>query len=484
MKAQTGEGRLQVTLTALRERVAADPDDVGRNELAWLAARVAAAEATRAWADRSGDALATQVAEASEALALGEDAIELGRRHAAIARAARPLEDVGASAEECALRSRYRAFADREVRPNAEAIHRENLPVPDSIIEGAAALGLFDLSSGDRRHMLIATEELSAASLNAAGSLITRPEILIRALRNAGTPAQRARWLPDITGGRRMVAVAVTEPDTGSDVAALHECTAEPAGARWVLNGRKRFAGFSGRAELMAVLARTNPDGRRGLSLFVVEKPRIDDLDFVHEQPEGGRLVATAIPILGYRGMRTYDLLFESYLTPEDALIGAEGQGFYLQLDGFSSGRLQTAGRAVGVMQAALGEAFAYTRRRVVFGSPIADLQLAQATLGSMVMRLESSRQLSYRAAALLDAGRPQEGGDPGAGQMEASLAKLYAAHQAETVTRDAMQLHGGIGYSEATPVSRYFVDGRVLPIFEGAEEVLALRVVARQLLR
>ncbi|MGH7910970.1 MAG: acyl-CoA dehydrogenase family protein, partial [Candidatus Dormibacteraceae bacterium] len=228
--------------------------------------------------------------------------------------------------------------------------------------------------------------------------------------------------------------------------------------------------------ELMAVLARTNPDGRRGLSLLVVEKPRIDAVDFTDEQPGGGRLVGTSIPILGYRGMRTYDLLFEDYLTPVDALIGAEGRGFYLQLEGFSRGRLQTAGRAVGVAQAALAEAFGYTRQRRVFGSPIADHQLAQATLGSMVVRLETARRLSDRAAAQLEGDEPE-------GQMAASLAKLYAAHQAEVVTRDAMQLFGGIGYAETRPVSRYFVDGRVLPIFEGAEEVLALRVVARQLL-
>lgn len=472
--------RLRRHLEDLRARVAAGPDDVGRNRLAWVAAAVEAAEALGDWARQTGDALAGEVAAAALDAALEADPIPLGRRHAAIARRYRPLEDLGASGQERALRRRYREFADREVRPHAETIHRENLPIPDSIVEGLGRLGLFDLSTTGSRHMLIATEELSAASLNAAGSLITRPEILIRALRSAGTEAQRERWLPDITSGRRMVAVAVTEPETGSDVAALHECTAEPRQVggqiRWMLRGRKRFAGFAARAELMAVLARTNPEGRRGLSLLVVEKPRIDALDFVHEQPEGGRLTGTAIPILGYRGMRTYDLLFEDYLTPADGLIGAEGRGFYLQLEGFSRGRLQTAGRAVGVAQAALAEAFRYARERVVFGRPLAEQQLAQATLGSMVVRLEAARQLSYRAAARLDGGEAQ-------GQMGASLAKLYAARQAETITRDAMQLFGGIGYSERTPVSRYFLDARVLPIFEGAEEVLALRVVARRLL-
>ncbi len=463
-------------LNDLLARVRADPDDVGRYELAWAAARAEAADAAREWAANTGDELAGLIAAAAEGVE--DDSLEQARRLARIGGLLKPTEDLGADEEQRLLRARFREFADRVVRPRAAAIHRQQLPIPDEIIEGAAGLGLFNLSSTDFRTMLIATEELSAASLNAAGSLITRPEILVHALLRAGTDEQKARWLPDITNGRKMVAVAVTEPGAGSDVAALGDCLATRAEAGWLLDGRKRWAGFSARAELIAILVRTREGaGHRGLSLFVIEKPRLDQRDFEHHQEAGGLLRGTAIPILGYRGMNTYDLQFERYLVPEQNLIGGPAwldRGFYLQMEAFSVGRLQTAGRSVGVMQAALDAARAYAAQRVVFGSRVADLQLAQASLGGMAVAVNSARQLSYRAARLMD---------QGTGQVQASLAKLFAARMAERVTRDAMQVHGGNGYSEESDVSRYFVDARALTIFEGAEEVLALRVIAKALL-
>jgi (2S)-methylsuccinyl-CoA dehydrogenase len=175
--------------------------------------------------------------------------------------------------------------------------------------------------------------------------------------------------------------------------------------------------------------------------------------------------------------MHTFELSFDGFFAPSDALVGGEewlDRGFYLQMDGFSSGRLQTAARAVGVMQAALDDTVDYTAHRKVFGRMISDFGLPRATIGAMSVRLQAARQLTRMA------GRQVHGGE---GQMESSLAKLYASRMAEYVTRDAVQLHGGMGYAEETDVSRYFVDARVLSIFEGAEEVLALRVIARTLL-
>jgi (2S)-methylsuccinyl-CoA dehydrogenase len=172
--------------------------------------------------------------------------------------------------------------------------------------------------------------------------------------------------------------------------------------------------------------------------------------------------------------MHTFELQFEDYALPPESLIGAEGRGFYLQMEGFSVGRLQTAARATGVTQAAYEDAVAYTEGRTVFGRRVAGLQLPQAMLGRIAARLDASRRLAYHAALLMDRGE---------GQMEASLAKLYASRNAELATRDAMQLFGGMGYGEETEVSRHFVDARVLTIFEGAEEVLALRVIAKALL-
>jgi (2S)-methylsuccinyl-CoA dehydrogenase len=225
------------------------------------------------------------------------------------------------------------------------------------------------------------------------------------------------------------------------------------------------------------ILCRTAEGGHRGLSVFVVEKPAFPGHDFKHTQPDGGSLRGRAIPTLGYRGLHTYEVAFDAYRVPAMALLGGEdwlNRGFYLQMEGFSVGRIQTAGRAVGVMQAALEDALRYAGERRVFGEAIGNLELPSAMLGAAIVRVNAARQLSYRAADLLDAGD---------GQMESSLAKLYASRMAELVTRDAMQLHGAMGYGEETAVSRYFVDARVLSIFEGAEEVLALKVIARNLL-
>ena len=217
------------------------------------------------------------------------------------------------------------------------------------------------------------------------------------------------------------------------------------------------------------------PAGERTAVLLRDGEPEEAQLghDFEHRQDEGGVLRGRAIPTLGYRGLHTFELVFEDYRLPAQALVGEEGRGFYLQMEGFATGRLQTAARAVGVMHAAVRDTLAYTAQRRVFGKPVAEHELARQLIGRMGVRLHASRRLSYAAAELSD-----EGG----GQMEASLAKLYASRMAEYVTRDAMQLFGGMGYGEETDVSRYFVDARVLAIFEGAEEVLALRVIGKAL--
>lgn len=452
---------------------------------AWEAARDAAGSATREWAERTGDQLAVTLAKAAAADRAAETFDGAFDEVAVEALAGRSGADLGLFPEHAMLRSTLRDFADRRLRPQAQAIHRQDLDVPDDVIRGVAALGLFGLSipeeyggslAGRPDHvaMLIGTEELSAASLAAGGSLMTRPEILVRALLSAANEEQKRRWLPAIASGEALVAVAVTEPDAGSDVAAV-ECRARPAGRGWEVTGSKLWCTFAGRAHLLMLLCRTGDreSGHRGLSLFVAEKPSFAGHDFQVVQPAGGRLSGRAIPTLGYRGLHTFELVFERYELPYEALVGEEGRGFYLQMEGFATGRLQTAGRAVGVMQAAVRDTLAYARDRRVFGAPIAEQPVARQMLGRMVTRLEASRQLSYWAARLLD---------DGAGQMEASLAKLYASRMAEYVTRDAMQLFGGMGYGEETDVSRYFVDARVLAIFEGAEEVLALRVIGRAL--
>ena len=327
--------------------------------------------------------------------------------------------------------------------------------------------------------MVVVTEALSEGSLAAAGSLITRPEILSRALLAGGTPEQQTHWLPRIAAGQPLCAIAITEPDHGSDVASL-TLRATPVPGGWRLDGAKTWCTFAGKAGLLMVVARTDADrslGHKGLSVLLVEKPSFDTHAFACTQPGGGRLVGRAIPTIGYRGMHSFDLSFEGWHVPHAHVVGGEaglGRGFYLTMAGMVGGRMQTAARACGVMRAALRAAIGHCSQRRVFGQPLAGFALTQAKLARMAARLAACRTLTYTLARTVDAGD---------GRMEASLVKLLACRHAEHITREALQLHGGMGYAEETAVSRHFVDARVLSIFEGAEETLALKVVARGLM-
>ncbi len=400
----------------------------------------------------------------------------------------------------------FRAFATNVVAPHAEHVHRTNGDVPEEIVSGLAEIGAFGLSvpaeyggfseGGDEEYlgMVVATEELSRASLGIGGSLITRPEILTRAIMNGGTEDQKMEWLPKLAAAEVMPAVAVTEPDFGSDVAGL-KVTATPAtgpdGADgYVINGVKTWCTFGARGDVLALLARTDPDriqGHRGLSLFIVPKPRGDAHGFEFSQapvpvdggdgePRVGKMEGRPIDTIGYRGMHSYEIALENWWVPAENLAGGAeglGKGFYLQMAGFENGRLQTAARAIGVMQAAYEAAVEYAENRKVFGSNIIEYQLTQAKLGRMAMIIQASRQFSYHVARLMAQGQ---------GAMEASMVKAYVCKAAEWVTREAMQIHGGFGYAEEYPVSRLFVDARVLSIFEGADETLCLKVIARRL--
>lgn len=389
------------------------------------------------------------------------------------------------------IASSFARIADEIVAPMAEQIHRDDLTIPDDIIEALVEMGCFALSipeayggtapeSGhDNLAMCVVTEELSRASLAAAGSPLTRPEIAARAIMAGNHEPQKSKWLPGIANGKPLVAIAVTEPDCGSDVAAVRLRAARGDGG-WKLDGAKTWCTFAGKAGLLLVLARTNPDpaaAHRGLSLFLVEKPPTDEKSFETRQEDGGVLSGRAIPTIGYRGMHSYTLFFDNFFVPEENLVGGpegEGRGFYHTMQGFAGGRLQTAARACGVMRAAFDAAVDYARDRRVFGQALGDFQLTRAKLASMAANVRACQEMTYGVARLMDQGK---------GHMEASLVKLYACRAAEYIAREAMQIHGGMGYSEETPVSRYFVDARVLSIFEGAEETLALKVVARDLI-
>ena len=385
----------------------------------------------------------------------------------------------------------FRRFAENEIVPVAEEIHRKNEDIPESVIQGLAELGAFGLSvpegyggfaaGGEDEYlaMVVATEELSRGSLGVGGSLITRPEILTRALVKGGTEEQKKEWLPQVGSGEIMAAVAATEPDYGSDVAGF-KVTATPDGDGWRINGVKTWCTFAARADVLMLLARTDPDkskAHKGLSLFIVPKERGEGEGFELTQSEGGRMEGRPIDTIGYRGMHSYEVALDNWYVPAENLIGLEegmGRGFYLQMEGFENGRLQTAARALGLMQAAYEAAYEYAVDRKVFGKALIEYELTRAKLARMSVIIQASRQFAYQVARLMAKGE---------GSMEASMIKAYVCRAAEWISREAMQIHGGMGYAEEFPVSRYFVDARVLSIFEGADEVLALKVIARRLL-
>jgi len=457
--------------TSARDRLAPAIDDLGLGDAALDAAFP---PAVRAALRRSGHEAAVR--------ALGQRIAETGGRNSW------PLDPTLGE-----VRTSVRQFADKEVAPHAEHIHRHDDLIPERFIETMGELGYFGLSVPEsygghelgNLAMVLTTEELSRASLAAAGSLITRPEILAKALLAGGTEAQKKAWLPRIASGELMVGISVTEPNVGSDVASL-SCRATPTTvdgvAGWSITGAKAWCTFAGRANILALLARTDPDaakGAKGLSLFIVEKPQFDGHEFTASQPHGGKLEGKADRTPGYRGMHSYTLSFDGWFVPAANLIGeagGEGRGFYLQMAGFAAGRLQTGGRACGLAQAALERTAEYVVQRSQFGRPIIDFPLTQFHLGRMAARLAAARAITYAAAEAMDL-------DERKAAPLAAQAKLFACDVAVEVTQLGQLLHGGWGYAEEYPISRYVVDAQVLPIFEGVKPILSLKVVGRALL-
>jgi (2S)-methylsuccinyl-CoA dehydrogenase len=413
--------------------------------------------------------------------AIGQRALDSRGAHAT------ELEDPVASL----TRDSARSFAKQEIVPIAQEMHRQDHLVPEPLIRKIAELGLFGSSIPDSYGgtemgyltMVVLTEELAAASL-VAGSLITRSEILTRALLQGGTEEQRRDWLPRIASGELIVGICVTEPDVGSDVASV-QCRATPGeqdGRKgWFIEGAKAWSTFAGRANILALLARTDPDpasGARGLSLFIVEKDTFDGHHFEQKQPGGGSITGTANPTPGYRGMHSFTLALDRYFVPDENLVGREGglnKGFYLQMGGFAAGRLQTGGRATGVGQASLEKACNYALDRKQFGRPVAEYGLTQHKVGRMATHVAAGRHLTYAAA--------REMAQDERASMLPAMCKLFASDVAVWVSQEAQLIHGGWGYSEEDPVARYVVDALVLPIFEGVKPILELKIIARQLL-
>jgi (2S)-methylsuccinyl-CoA dehydrogenase len=319
--------------------------------------------------------------------------------------------------------------------------------------------------------MVVVSEELSRAYIG-VGSLGTRSEIAGELIRTGGTPGQKARWLPPIASGEVLPTAVFTEPNTGSDLANL-QTRAVRDGDAYRIHGAKTWITHGARSDLMTLLARTGaPDsGYRGLSMFLAPKPRGSDSD---PFPAAG-MSGTEIPVLGYRGMKEYEIAFDGFAVPAESLLGgAEGQGFKQLMATFESARVQTAARAVGVAQNAMELGLAYALERRQFARPLIAFPRVAQKLATMVVETMMARQLAYFAAREKDSGRRCD--------IEAGMAKLLAARVAWSNADNALQVHGGNGYALEYPISRVMCDARILNIFEGAAEIQA-QVIARGLL-
>ena len=377
------------------------------------------------------------------------------------------------------VRDSFRRFSSEEVEPHAHKWHRHDVLIPVEIIKRMADMGVFGLTIPEeyggagmgKMAMAIVSEELSRGYIG-VGSLGTRSEIAAELIRLGGTEQQKAHYLPLIASGEMLPTAVFTEPNTGSDLGSLRT-RAVPAGAEYRITGNKTWITHASRSDLMTLLARTGPveDGYRSLSMFLAEKPRgTADDPFPVEGLTGGE-----IAVLGYRGMKEYELAFDDFAVPADALLGGvEGQGFKQLMATFESARVQTAARAVGVAQNALELGLRYALDRIQFGQPLIAFPRIAAKLGWMAVETMVARQLTYFAAREKDHDRRSD--------VEAGMAKLLAARVAWSNADNALQVHGGNGYAEEYPISRVLCDARILNIFEGAAEIQA-QVIARRLL-
>jgi (2S)-methylsuccinyl-CoA dehydrogenase len=377
------------------------------------------------------------------------------------------------------FRNEMRKFAESEIIPQAQGWHRSNSSIPLDVIAQLGKLGVFGLTIPEmwgglglgRQAMCVVAEELSRGYVG-VGSLATRSDIAAELILDGGTPEQKRRWLPRIASGEILPTAGFTEPDSGSDLASL-KTRAIRHGGVYRVHGSKTWITHGARADLMMLLARTDPrdPGHRGLSILLAEKPRGTDDDPFPAQGMSG----SEIEVLGYRGMKEYEIGFDGFeVSAENLLGGVEGVGFKQLMRTFESSRIQTAARAVGLAEAALEHALGYALARRQFGKPIISFPRVSDKIALTAAEIAMARQLTYFAARQKDSGQRCD--------LEAGMAKLLAARIAWTAADAAVQIHGGNGFALEFPVSRLLCDARVFSIFEGTAEIQA-EVIARRLL-
>ena len=378
------------------------------------------------------------------------------------------------------IREQFRRFATKEILPHAHAWHLADDLIPDAVVAALAELGVFGVSVPTefggmglgKRAMCIVTEELSRAWI-AAGSLGTRSEIAGELIMGAGTDAQKAHWLPLIASGEVLPTAVFTEPDTGSDLASLRTRATQLTNGGWRIDGNKTWITHGARSDLMTLLARSESGstGHDGLSMFLAEKPRgTQDTPFPAAGMRGGD-----IPVLGYRGMREYEIAFDGFETGADSVLGGRrGQGFRQLMQTFEAARIQTAARAIGVAWRAFDLGWLYANDRKQFGKSIIAFPRVSDKLAMMVAETVIARELTQFAAAEKEKGHRCD--------IDAGMAKLLAARVAWSNADTSLQIHGGNGYALEYEISRVLCDARILNIFEGAAEIQA-QVIGRGLL-
>lgn len=381
------------------------------------------------------------------------------------------------SEDHIAIRDAVRDFVKSEVEPIASRLDNKEAEIPPALVQKMAELGYFGLifpqeyggSGLDTLSMALVTEELSRGWLS-VGSVMTRMLITGTLVLANGTEEQKKKWLPRLCSGEVLAAAAFTEPGAGSDAAAV-QTRAVRDGERFLVSGEKAWCTFANRAHLLCTLVRTggaDAPRHKGLSLLLIEKEPGDEFN-------PPKLSGDAIPTIGYKGMRSYNVAFDGWEVPAENLLGnEEGKGFYQLMATYEYARIQTAARAVGVAQAALDAAVAYAREREQFGQAIANFQVIRHKLAHARTEIEAARQLTYHACRMKDTGARCD--------MEAGMAKAFAAEMAERVTSECLQVFGGYGYSREFPAQRFWRDARLFRIFEGTSEI-QYEVIAKRML-
>jgi (2S)-methylsuccinyl-CoA dehydrogenase len=387
--------------------------------------------------------------------------------------------DCGLEETLATIRDEMRKFADSDVMPQAHQWHRTNSYIPSEIIAQMSELGVFGLTIPEeygglglgKESMCVVSEELARGYIG-VGSLGTRSEIAAELIIASGSEEQKRKWLPKIASGEVLPTAVFTEPNAGSDLASIRTRAARH-GDVYRIYGNKTWITHPVRADLMTLLVRTDASvpGHRGLSMLLAEKPRGTD---AQPFPAPG-MSGTEIEVLGYRGMKEYEIAFDGFeVKVENLLGGVEGLGFRQLMQTFESARIQTAARAIGVAQAAMEQALTYAQQRQQFGTAIIDFPRVGDKIAMMAVEIMIARQLTYFAARQKDSGKRCD--------LEAGMAKLLAARIAWTNADNAVQIHGGNGFALEFPISRILCDARILSIFEGAAEIQA-QIIARRLL-